>query len=74
MNFRLTLILILSSFAALFIAQNSNVVEISFLFWRASMSSALLLFFTLMIGFLLGWFIHSYFLYRKSKDDFIYLR
>ena len=74
MNFRLTLILILSSFAVLFIAQNSNVVEISFLFWRASMSSALLIFFTLMIGFLLGWFIHSYFLYRKSKDDFIYLR
>ena len=74
MNFRLTLILILSSFAALFIAQNSNVVEISFLIWRASMSSALLLFFTLMIGFLLGWFIHSYVLYRKSKEDFIYLR
>ena len=74
MNFRLTLILILSIFAALFIAQNSNVVEISFLFWKTSMSSALLIFFTLMIGFLLGWFIHSYFLYRKSKDDFIYLR
>ena len=74
MNFRLTLILILSSFAVLFIAQNSNVVEISFLFWRASMSSALLIFFTLMIGFLLGWFMHSYLLYRKSKDDLIYLR
>ena len=74
MNFRLTLILILSSFAVLFIAQNSNVVEISFLFWGVSMSSALLIFFTLMIGFLLGWFIHSYFLYRKSKEDFIYLR
>ena len=74
MNFKLTLILILSSFAVLFIAQNSNVVEIGFLFWRASMSSALLIFFTLMIGFLLGWFIHSYFLYRKSRDDLIYLR
>jgi len=74
MNFRLTLILILLSFATLFIAQNSNVVEISFLIWRSSMSSALLLFFTLMIGFLLGWFIHSYVLYRKSKEDFIYLR
>lgn len=74
MNFRLTLILILSSFVVLFIAQNSNVVEISFLFWRASMSSALLIFFTLLIGFLLGWFIHSYLLYRKSKDDLIYLR
>jgi uncharacterized integral membrane protein len=74
MNFKLTLILILSSFAVLFIAQNSNVVEIGFLFWRASMSGALLIFFTLMIGFLLGWFIHSYFLYRKSRNDLIYLR
>jgi uncharacterized integral membrane protein len=74
MNLKLTLILILSSLAVLFIAQNSSVVEIGFLFWRASMSSALLIFFTLMTGFLLGWFLHSYLLYRKSKDDLVYLR
>lgn len=74
MNLKLTLILILSSMAVLFIVQNSAVVEIGFLFWRASMSSALLIFFTLMAGFLLGWFLHSYLLYRKSKDDLVYLR
>jgi uncharacterized integral membrane protein len=74
MNLRLTLVLILGSLAVLFIAQNSNAVEIGFLFWRASISSALLIFFTLMAGFLLGWFAHSYFLYRKSRDDLIYLR
>jgi len=71
MNLRLTLVLILGSMAVLFIAQNSNVVEIGFLYWRASMSSALLIFFTLMIGFLLGWFLHSYLLYRKSRSDLI---
>jgi uncharacterized integral membrane protein len=73
MNLKLTLILILSSLAVVFIAQNAAVAEIGFLFWRASMSSALLIFFALMIGFLLGWFLHSYLLYRTSKGKPIYL-
>jgi uncharacterized membrane protein YwzB len=33
------------------------------------MSRALLIFFTLVIGFLLGWFLHSYLSYRKAKDE-----
>lgn len=74
MNFKLILILVLASLAVVFIAQNVAVVEIGFLFWRASMSSALLIFFTLMIGFVLGWSLHSYLLYRKAKDESNYLR
>jgi len=75
MNFKLALILLLSSMAVLFIAQNTDIVEIGFLYWRLSMSSALLIFFNLAIGFILGWFLHSYLLYRKSKkDELIYLR
>ena len=74
MNIKLTLILVLSSLAVIFIAQNVAVVEIGFLFWRASMSSALLLFFTLVSGFLLGWFLHSYLLHRKSRGESIYAR
>ena len=74
MNLKLTLILILSSLAVVFIAQNVAVVEIGFLFWRASMSSALLIFFTLTTGFLLGWFLRSYLLYRKAKGKSVYLR
>lgn len=73
MNLKLALILVLSSLAVVFIAQNVAVVEIGFLFWRASMSSALLIFFTLMIGFLLGWFLHSYLLYRKSRSESVFL-
>lgn len=64
---KLALILFLSSMAVLFIAQNVAVVEIGFLFWRASMSSAVLIFFSLMIGFLLGWFLHGYLLHRKAR-------
>lgn len=74
MNMKLALIVILSSMAVLFIAQNVAVVEIGFLFWRASMSSALLIFFTLMIGFLLGWFLHGYLLHRKAKAQSSHLR
>jgi len=74
MDFKLALIFILSSMAVLFIAQNVAVVEIGFLYWRASMSSALLICLTLMTGFILGWFLHSYLLYRKSKGESIYLR
>lgn len=74
MNLKLTLILILTSLAVVFIAQNFAVVEIGFLFWKVSMSSALLIFFTLIIGFLLGWFLHSYLLYRKSKGESVFLR
>lgn len=74
MNLKLALILILSSLAVVFIAQNVAVVEISFLFWRASMSSALLIFFTLTIGFLLGWFLHGYLLHRKPKGGAVHSR
>jgi uncharacterized integral membrane protein len=74
MNLKLTLIVLLSSLAVLFIAQNTTVVEIGFLFWRASISSALLIFFTLLTGFVLGWAIHSYVLYRKSRDEYSYMR
>lgn len=77
MNLRLLLVLVLSSMAVLFIAQNVAVVEIAFLYWRASMSSALLIFFSLMTGFVLGWFMHSYRLHRKAMDnkgELLYLR
>lgn len=73
MNMKLALALILSSMAVIFIVQNVAVVEISFLLWRAAISSSLLIFFALMIGFILGWFLHSYLLYRKSKGKLVYL-
>jgi uncharacterized integral membrane protein len=69
MNFKLILIIILTSLVVTFITQNVSVVEVSFLFWSISMSRALLIFFLLVIGFILGWFLHSYLSYRKSKDE-----
>ena len=74
MNLKLILILTLASLAVVFVAQNSALVEIIFLFWSASISSALLIFFTLMIGFVLGWSLHSYLAYRKKyRHESMYL-
>lgn len=67
MNLKLTLVVLLSSLAVIFLAQNVAVVEIAFLYWRASMSSALLMFFSLTVGFLLGWFVHGYLLHQKAR-------
>ena len=69
MSIKLILIFILASIAVIFIIQNVAVVEVSFLFWSVSMSRALLIIFLLMIGFVLGWFLHGYLSYRKSKDE-----
>lgn len=69
MNFKLIVIIILASVVVIFITQNVSVVELSFLFWSISMSRALLIFFTLVIGFILGWSLHSYLSYRKAKNE-----
>lgn len=74
MNFKLVVILLLSSFAVLFIAQNVAVVEISFLYWKASMQSSLLIFFVLLIGFVLGWIMHSHLWHRKLSAEQVKIR
>ena len=70
MNFKITLVVILVCLALIFLAQNIQVVTVSFLFWEISMSRAILLFFSLLIGFIIGWFLHSYLSYRKDKKEF----
>lgn len=67
MNFKIGLIAILAFIVLIFLAQNVDVVKVSFLFWEISMSRAVLLFFSLLIGFITGWFLHSYILYSNKK-------
>ena len=70
MNFKITLVVILIFLTLIFVAQNIQVVTVSFLFWEISMSRAILLFFSLLIGFIIGWFLNSYLSYRKDKKEF----
>jgi len=69
MNVRLISILILVSVVVIFIVQNVAAVEVTFLLWSISLSRSLLIFFTLIIGFVIGWFLHSYLSYRKVKNE-----
>mgnify|MGYP001423458140 CR=1 FL=1 len=70
MNFKMGLVAILVFFALVFVAQNIDVVTMKFLFWELSMSRAVLLFFSLLVGFIIGWLLHSYMAYRKDKKEF----
>jgi uncharacterized integral membrane protein len=57
MNWKTTVVLILLGSLVVFVAQNYEVVEIKFLLWAFKASRALVLFFTLLIGILIGWIL-----------------
>ena len=69
LKLKLKLILILSLIAlgAIFIVQNVETVELSFLFWTISMSRALMFVFLLIIGIFIGWLLHGH-MARKKQD------
>ena len=67
MNLYLALVLALAGVALIFTVQNVAAVDVTFLVWTISMSRALLILFTLSIGFLLGWFLHAYYAYRNAS-------
>jgi lipopolysaccharide assembly protein A len=69
MNFKLGFVAILAFFVLIFVVQNIDVVTVSFLFWEISMSRAILLFFSLLTGFIIGWLMHSYLSYSKDKRE-----
>jgi uncharacterized integral membrane protein len=67
MNLKIFAILLLIIVAAIFVTQNVTVVDVNLLFWPQKISLALLIIISLLLGFLLGWFIKSYLNYKKSK-------
>jgi len=67
MNFKLMTVLVLGGLAVLFIFQNVAVVEVQFLFWSMQVSRALLMFLLFAVGIIVGWFLHSFFNFRRGK-------
>jgi len=53
----------------IFMIQNATVVELRFLFWSLSMSRALLMFFLLAIGIVVGWTLHSLSAHKSANQD-----
>lgn len=65
MNYKMMSVLVLSGLVVVFIIQNVTVVEIKFLFWSIQMSRSLLIFILLVIGFIIGWFMHGHFKQKR---------
>ena len=61
---KLTVSLVLVALVAFFTLQNTQVVEVRFLFWTLSMSRVLLIFLLLAVGAVLGWAAGSAFRHR----------
>jgi len=60
---------IVACLALVFTVQNVAAVTVSIFFWEISLSLSLLIFFILAIGFIIGWFLHSFIAYRKEKKE-----
>ena len=61
MNYKLIFTLVLVGLMVIFIVQNVSVVEIRFLFWKASMSRSIMIFLVLAVGIITGWLLRSHF-------------
>jgi lipopolysaccharide assembly protein A len=65
-HFKLILSLILAGLAVLFVVQNVAVVEVRFLLWGLQMTLSLLIFLLFAGGIIVGWLLHSYWVYRRK--------
>lgn len=67
MNLRLSIGAVLLLLVVIFTVQNAAVVDINFLFWKLSVSRALMIFFVAIIGFAVGWISAN--VHRQSRPD-----
>ena len=68
MKFKIILSLVAAALIIIFIVQNVAVVDIRFLFWKLSMSRSLMMFFLVIIGVVIGWFLKGAFVRRQKED------
>jgi putative membrane protein len=64
---KLTLSLVLIGVVVLFTLQNTQVVEVRFLFWKLGMSRVLLIFLLLAVGAVLGWVANGAYRHRARR-------
>ncbi len=57
---KLTLALVLAAMVIVFTLQNTEVVEVKFLFWSLSLSRVLMIFSLLVVGMVLGWLLRGW--------------
>jgi uncharacterized integral membrane protein len=71
MKIKLWISLILAFMVFIFITQNTETVDVSFLAWSVEMSLVLLVFIMLGSGLIIGWLLNSYVRhgFKKSKHQ-----
>jgi uncharacterized integral membrane protein len=67
MKVRLIVATALAVLLITFTLQNAEVVELRFLVWTLSLSRALLIFFVIVMGIVLGWILNSW-TYRRKRS------
>jgi putative membrane protein len=68
MHFKLFLSLALAGLAVLFVIQNVAVVEVRFLLWGLHMTLSVMIFLLFAGGLIVGWLLHSYWVYRRNAS------
>ena len=66
-TFKISCIVVLLALAAVFIYQNTAVLQLNFLFWSVSMSACLMLLIVLFTGIFIGLFLSLLTARRKSR-------
>lgn len=67
MNVKMYVSLALLLLTVIFTVQNAAVVPVSFLFWKLEISRALLIFFVLITGIIIGWMWRSHYQHTKNR-------
>ena len=60
MNSKIATIITLIALLSIFLAQNTEVVQLRLFIWELAMSRALMFIFLVIIGIVLGWFIRGH--------------
>ena len=66
-TFKVIALLTLLALVAVFTFQNTEIVNVNFLFWSVSMSSSLMLLAVLFLGIVMGWFLSFFNVKKKNR-------
>lgn len=67
MKIKLGVSLILAFLVFVFITQNTETVQVKFLFWSREMSLVLMVFLMFVAGIMVGWLVSSYLRYARHR-------
>lgn len=67
MNLKFAITMFLAALLGIFMLQNIEQVQVSFLLWSISMPRVIMLFFVISIGIAIGWLLHGHFVHNSQQ-------